>query len=105
MNEQMFRYKDGLVDIFTLSPNKNYYYKIRKPQSLNPSAFGCKIAFYSINGLLIYHHSKVFTHELHNNKELGEIKEKFLSSNYKFINTPNQPSLEFVKWSLQGNIA
>lgn len=93
---------DGLVHINTLSPVGKYYYKVRKPESLNPSAFGCRISFFSIAGKLIYHRKGVFAHEIHSAKEILE-EQKSMEIDIPPYSRKNK-SLEFVKWSKQGNI-
>ena len=73
---------DGLVDINTLSPNENFWYKIQKPFDATMGNFVSRIAFFDINEKLIYHRKDAFAHWL---KPWHQI--------------------EFVKWSRQGNMA
>lgn len=100
-----FFYKDfsGLLNIDTLSPSALFYYRIQNPVALNPSAFGCKIAFYNMKDELIYHRKKYYAHELHSNDEIKAEKEK-VTLNIKNNLLENQ-SLKFVSWSKQGNVA
>lgn len=49
----------------TTSPNGKFYCTIKEPISLNPSTFGSPIAFYNVDGNLLYYNSKAVAHELH----------------------------------------
>lgn len=93
---------DGLVHINTLSPTGKYYYRIKMPVALNPSAFGCRISFFTLSGKLIYHRKGVFAHEIHMAKEILE-EQKSMERDIPPHSRKNI-SLEFVKWSKQGNM-
>lgn len=82
MKSYFYRDVDGMIDIFTLSPSKRYYYKVQKPISINMSNFASKIAFYSTNGQLLYFRNSTFVHWL----------------------KPWQ-TINLVLWSKQGNMA
>jgi hypothetical protein len=81
---ESFFYSDlnQLIEINTLSPGKNFYYKVQKPLSINMSNFACRISFYDANGALIYYRHNTLAHWLE----------------------PWQ-KIELVKWSKQGNLA
>lgn len=83
-NEDKFKYRDldGLINIITLSPSFEFYYQVQKPVSINMSNFACLIAFYNMNGNLIYHRSSVMAHWL-------------------------EPwnTIEVVRWSKEGDMA
>lgn len=96
-----FFYKNGWVDINTLSPSENFYYQIQKPIPLNKAAFGCRIVFFSTNGTLLYNRNGNYAHELHSENEIA-IMNILLESNT--ISNEN-PQLKFVKWSAEGNMA
>jgi hypothetical protein len=83
MTIQSFIYSNlkGLIEINTLGPNGSFYYKVQRPISINMSNFACKIAFYDIDGFLIYHRKDAFAHWL----------------------KPWQ-KIELVKWSSKGNM-
>lgn len=81
MQNFLYRGLNGLVNIDTLSPSGNYYYKVQKPISINMSNFACKIAFYNIDGVLIYYRKDALAHWLE----------------------PSQ-NIEVVKWSSEGNL-
>lgn len=106
MNKQKFKYrsKDGWVNVNTLSPSGRWYYQIKMPVSLNPAAFGCRIAFFSIDGKLFYNRNKHYAHELHSEKE---IQESLTALQNGLIRTPQAETepLAFVKWSEEGNMA
>lgn len=94
----------SLVKTNVLSPNKNYYYKIKEPQAINPSAFAAKIIFLSIkDDSVIYFNSKVQLHELHSKTEIERKYQEMLHKN-DFDKAPKELSLDFVWWSSQGNI-
>lgn len=99
-----FSYKDssGLIDINTLSPSLTYYYRVQAPVALNPSAFGCKIAFYNDKNELIYHRKDFYAHELHSLSEIEQMRtQTFLAS--KSHKSNNGDSIRVVNWSKQGN--
>lgn len=64
--EEDFSYRSlgGLVNIVTLSPSKEFYYRIRRPRLINKANYGCCIAFYDIQGNLVYHHRRARAHWL-----------------------------------------
>lgn len=94
----------SLVKTNVLSPNKNYYYKIKEPQAINPSAFAAKIIFLSIkDDSVIYFNSKVQLHELHSKTEIERKYQEMLHKN-DFDKAPKELSLDFVWWSSQGNM-
>lgn len=82
MKSYSYQNADGLIDIFTLSPNKEYYYRVQKPVSINMSNFACKIAFYNSDDQLLYFRNNTFAHWL----------------------KPWQ-TINLVIWSKQGNMA
>jgi hypothetical protein len=53
------------VQLDTLSPNKQFYYRITEPKEVTNGNWGCKIKFCDISGKVIYYNSEVFAHELH----------------------------------------
>ncbi len=105
MVENSFRYKssDGIININTLSPSKSYYYIVRPPEELNKAAFGCKIAFYTIDKKLLYYRKKTYSHELHNKKEIASYRE-IMEAGKSFRNVL-PPKMEIVLWSGKGNVA
>ncbi len=98
-----FSYRDpsGLIDVNTLSPSSTYFYRIQNPVTLNPSAFGCKIAFYNDKQELIYYRKKFYAHELHSSSKIEQIRTRALlnpeSQNYE------RGSIKIANWSNQGN--
>lgn len=84
VTDKRFTYKalGKLVNINTLSPNGNYYYKIQSPREINMGNYGGKIAFYEKNKTLLYHRNDCIAHGI----PPGEV-------------------IEFVSWSRQGNMA
>lgn len=101
---QIFLITLGLIRTNTLSPNNNYYYRIKEPYSLNPSAFGCKAAFFSLpNRVLKYYNSKAVLHELHSKEEIDTGYQKMLKKK-EFDVKHSEYLLNFVWWSLQGNM-
>ncbi len=99
-----YRYKDinGLIDVNTLSPCGKFYYKLQAPVALNPSAFGCKVAFFTIHDELLYHRRKMFAHELHDKSELERERQKMNS--YNFSEQGDNKTIEIVRWSKGGNM-
>ena len=95
-------YKNGWIDINTLSPNEEFFYKLQHPIALNKSAFGCKVAFYSIKNELIYHKNEFYAHELHTKEEIENIKDAIKIGRFDLIKP--QLNMEFVKWSIEGNM-
>ena len=91
------------MNVNTLSPSGNFYYCLQKPKALNPSAFGCKIAFYDISENLIYHRSKFYAHELHSKQEIELACEEMKLA--IFNKKLEDSSIKIVKWSIQGNLA
>lgn len=81
MQSFLYRDLDGLINIDTLSPSGNYYYKVQKPISINMANFACKIVFYNIDGSLIYYRKEALAHWLEPSK-----------------------NIEVVKWSSEGNL-
>jgi hypothetical protein len=104
MKSFIYQSANGLLNVNTLSPSGKYYYLVQEPKELNKSAFGCKIAFYTLDGELLYHHSKMYAHELHSKEEINNLREKMELSQ---LNPPMKEgdSIEVVKWSKQGNLA
>jgi len=94
-----------LIRTNALSPNHNYFYKINVPSSLNPSAFGCKAAFFSLpHESLIYYNSNVVLHELHLKEKIDQKYQQMLKKK-TFDMKPKENLLDFVWWSLQGNMS
>lgn len=94
-----------LIRTNALSPNHNYFYKINEPISLNPSAFGSKTAFFSLpDERLIYYNSNVVLHELHLKEEIDKNYIQMLRKK-TFDMKPKENLLDFVWWSLQGNMS
>lgn len=54
----------GLIDINTLSPNRQFYYRLLKPKEITFGNYGTKLAFYDKSGSLLYHRSGVYSHEI-----------------------------------------
>lgn len=103
MNPDKFNYisSDGLLNINTLSPNKQFFYKVKKVVELNKSAFGCKVSFYDYNDYLIYYRSNVFAYEIHDKyviKAASQTLKLDRSSIAQFH------GIDVVKWSIQGNV-
>lgn len=105
MNKPLFNVNlcNGLINVNTLSPNGIFFYRIKKPKSLNPSTFGCRISFFSISGELIYFRKGVFAHEIHNTKELKETWQKF-NLDGAGPHFDSRHDIGVVKWSKQGNM-
>lgn len=82
MRSYLYSDLNGFINIDTLGSNKNFYYLVQKPVSINMSNFACKIAFYDTNNVLLYHRNDAFAHWL---------------KPWKGIN--------LVLWSKQGNVA
>ncbi len=57
--------------INTLSPNKKYFYLVSKLKSLNPAAFGMKVAFFDVQGQLIYYKNDVYAQGLRDEQYKG----------------------------------
>ena len=94
-----------LIRTNALSPNHNYFYKINEPISLNTSAFGSKTAFFSLpDERLIYYNSNVVLHELHLKEEIDKNYIQMLRKK-TFDMKPKENLLDFVWWSLQGNMS
>lgn len=99
-----FNISTSLVKTSTLSPNGLYYYKLRNPESLNPSAFGCSAVFYNTtSNEVLYYNSKALLHELHSKSEIMRGL-KSLKEIKSIESMPKDYSLEFVWWSVQGNV-
>jgi hypothetical protein len=64
--------QDGFVRLNTISPNKQFYYRITEPKEVTNGNWGCKIKFCDISGKVIYYNSEVFAHWIDIN-----IEEKF----------------------------
>jgi hypothetical protein len=75
--------KDNRIIIFTLSPNRQYFYKIKTPKEFYKGAFCSQIAFFEINKNLLYHKQNQYG---------------------QFGFNDNKP-WEIVSWSKSGNIA
>ena len=103
VKDYIYQSSNGLINVNTLSPSGNFYYRIKAPKSLNPSAFGCEIAFYNNNSDLIYHRSKVYAHELHSKEEIKLARQEMELG--QFNEKEESSSIEIVKWSIQGNFA
>jgi len=91
LNRFQYKTKEGVININTLSPNMEFYYRIQRLRSLNPSAFGAKIAFFSIDNELLYYNKNRYSHELRCLP--NEISESI-----------SEESIHLVKWSSDGNI-
>lgn len=98
-----FSYKDpsGLIDVNTLSPSLTYYYKLQNPVALNPSAYGCKIAFYDDKDELIYHRKDFYAHELHSASEIEQIRTQTFLTPESY--NENDRLIKVANWSKQGN--
>jgi hypothetical protein len=103
MNNFNYKSSDGLLNINTLSPSVKYFYKVQKPEELNKSAFGSKIAFFNLNNELIYHRSRMYAHELHSKEEIELARQKVELGESDVNNTDS--TLVLVKWSKEGNLA
>lgn len=103
LNQFNYQSKDGLINVNTLSPSGNFFYKIQPPKELNKSAFGCKIAFFNLDNELIYHRSDVYAHELHSKKEIELEHQKMERGEISPLKLNNY--LILVKWSKEGNLA
>ena len=91
----------GLVNINTLSPNKEYYYQVSKPKSLNPAAWGVKIAFFNLKQGLLYHKKDKFANEVPS-KDIKHSAEKGM---FQLPKEQGLETIEFVRWSADGNMA
>lgn len=93
----------GLIIKDNFSPNGKFYYKIKFPVSLNPSAFGCEIAFFDRNDGLLYHNQDAYAHEVNDPADIEAKRiESLLPNKTSF---PQQdPILRIATWSKQGNI-
>ena len=103
MLNEKFTYSYGVINVNTLSPSKQFFYKLQKPKSLNPAAFGCKIVFYDISNELVYHRKKVYAYELHDKEEI-EKGRKAMEAGMPY-NESHTKKIELVRWSRQGNVA
>jgi hypothetical protein len=94
--------ENGWININTLSPNNNYFYRITKPIELNKSASGCHISFFTIDGTLLYNRNlNFFAHELHSSEEIKILRNKLRSG---AIDLPTEENLQLAKWSIEGNL-
>jgi hypothetical protein len=75
--------KDNTITISTLSPNGQYFYKIKTPKEFYKGAFCSQIAFFDIDKNLLYHKQNQYG---------------------QFGFSENKP-WEIVSWSKSGNIA
>jgi hypothetical protein len=75
--------KDNTITISTLSPNRQYFYKIKTPQEFYKGAFCSQIAFFDAFKNLLYHKQDQYA---------------------QFGLNENKP-WEIVSWSKSGNIA
>lgn len=103
MHDHSINFENGWVNINTDSPNRSFFYKLQFPVELNKSAFGCKVAFFSVKEELIYYNSKCFAHELHTKEDVEFNRAAVQSEKYELIKP--RESMEFVKWSVEGNMA
>jgi hypothetical protein len=78
--------QDGFVQLDTLSPNKQFYYRITEPVEVTMGNWGCNIKFCEISGKVIYYNAEVFAHELH-------------------IDTKAEFEFNVVYWSKDGEVA
>ncbi len=104
--KENYRYlnENGLVDVFTLSPSKKYYYKIKDIKELNKSAFGCKISFFlAENNKLVYYRKGVFSHEIHSKEEIDRERNNMRTEGFQ--PQVKKATLNFVIWSLNGELA
>ena len=101
VNKYNYTALDGLVNINTLSPNKEYYYLVSKPKSLNPAAWGVEIAFYSLQKELLYHKKGSFANELPDK----EVKHYTEQGDHNLPQGQRQEGIEFVRWSADGDLA
>ena len=86
------------------SPNCKFYFQYKEPESLNPSAFGSKIAFYDTSHNLLYHYKDAFAHEL-NEPALVAENRAIMNGVLLDRNTPLPYRLRIATWSRQGNMA
>lgn len=92
-----------LIQNNTASPNNDFYFRVQAPECLNPSAFGCKIAFYDKNDDLLYYNNKSFAHELNDPADVK--KSRIFDSKGMPEYTPlPYKKLIIATWSSQGNI-
>ena len=103
----LYQYSGSLIQTNTLSPSGKFYYKLQKPNSINPASFACRIAFYDVNEELLYHRQKTYAHEIHDKDEVESLTLQMkLGGSYQIENErPEHKSLELVRWSKQGNVA
>jgi hypothetical protein len=78
---QVFR-KDKIIKISTISPNGKFIYKIKEPKDLYWGLFCCPIAFFDVDGNLIYYNK----------------------SQYAQIGIKKNNDWDLVSWSSSGNI-
>ena len=72
-----------LVDIYTLSPGADYYYRIKVPKDIQLGLWLTEIAFFTTNKKLVYHRKGISITTI----------------------APTKDGLEFVKWSADGKYA
>jgi hypothetical protein len=94
---------DKLININTLSPCGKNFYRISKIKSLNPSAWGVKIAFLDIKNKLIFYQKNIFAHQLRDKKYDDYYFDN--DYDYKLPTVEDSDSLEFVRWSENGCIS
>lgn len=90
-----------------ISPNGKFYYKIKDAESINPSAFACRIAFYDADDNLLYHHKNASAHELNDPELIAELRAKMLGEPQKESKrrqVERNKKLKLVSWSKQGNM-
>lgn len=100
MNVFSFIIKDNI------SPNGQYYYKLKPAVCLNPAAFGSEVAFYDSNDNLLYHNNEAIAHELNDPYNVENGRVAMVGSEMTNDSTrSNEPILRIATWSKQGNMA
>lgn len=94
----------GWVIKDNISCNKQFYYALKMPVCLNPSAFGAEVAFYDLNDNLLYHNLNAFAHELHDPLEIEESRAMGMGLIPLRQKTYEETRLRIVTWSKQGNM-
>lgn len=85
----------------TTSPNGKFYCTIKEPICLNPAAFGSPIAFYDVDGTLLYYNSNATAHELNSPADIERAHAIMLSG---IQGESRDTRLRMVAWSKQGNM-
>lgn len=88
-----------------ISIHGRFYYALKMPVGLNPSAFGAEVAFYSKENDLLYHNKAALTHELNDPEDI-EKGRACMEGTIPIHELPikKDTRLRIASWSKQGNM-